>query len=117
MRPAFQRSATDISLAPLGKDGQPSSSNFYPEDRKHSIGEEEHGKTAGVSETDDLPAYDGEDDFDRGRIKSVSTPADIVTSVLHVDDDPSINPWTFRMFFLGEYCHAVGSLRAMKSYL
>lgn len=26
---------------------------------------------------------------------------DLVTAVLHVEDDPTINPWTFRMFFLG----------------
>lgn len=27
--------------------------------------------------------------------------ADIVTQVIDLDDDPSINPWTFRMFFIG----------------
>jgi hypothetical protein len=26
---------------------------------------------------------------------------DIVTRVISVDDDPSLNPWTFRSFFLG----------------
>ena len=31
----------------------------------------------------------------------VSTAEDIVTKVLHVDDDTTLNPWTFRMFFLG----------------
>jgi hypothetical protein len=31
----------------------------------------------------------------------LETAADIVTQVIHLDDDPSINPWTFRMFFLG----------------
>ena len=26
---------------------------------------------------------------------------DIVTHIISVDDDPSLNPWTFRSFFLG----------------
>ena len=26
---------------------------------------------------------------------------DIALKALHVDDDPSLNPWTFRMFVLG----------------
>jgi hypothetical protein len=31
----------------------------------------------------------------------VETDLQLVTSVLRVEDDPSINPWTFRMWFLG----------------
>jgi hypothetical protein len=27
--------------------------------------------------------------------------ADIVTQVIDLEDDPSLNPWTFRMFFIG----------------
>ncbi len=36
-----------------------------------------------------------------GDIKALSTAEDIVTTVIHVDDDPTLNPWTFRMFFIG----------------
>lgn len=32
----------------------------------------------------------------------ISSAADIVTHVIDVQDDPNINPWTFRMVFLGE---------------
>lgn len=28
--------------------------------------------------------------------------ADIVTQVIAVEDDPTLNPWTFRMFFIGK---------------
>jgi hypothetical protein len=28
---------------------------------------------------------------------------EIITHVIHVDDDPTLSPWTFRMFFIGEY--------------
>ena len=34
---------------------------------------------------------------------SVDTPGEIITQVLAVEDDPSLNPWTFRMWFLGKY--------------
>ena len=32
---------------------------------------------------------------------AVETNEDLVTRVIHVEDDPSLNPWTFRVFFLG----------------
>ncbi|RAH47085.1 OPT family oligopeptide transporter [Aspergillus brunneoviolaceus CBS 621.78] len=31
----------------------------------------------------------------------VSTAADLVTQIIKVEDDPSLNPWSFRMVFLG----------------
>lgn len=31
----------------------------------------------------------------------LDTAEEIVTTVIHLDDDPSLNPWTFRMFFIG----------------
>jgi hypothetical protein len=33
--------------------------------------------------------------------KPPTTARDLVSEVLAVEDDPSINPWTFRMWFLG----------------
>jgi hypothetical protein len=30
-----------------------------------------------------------------------STAKDLVSQVLALDDDPTLNPWTFRMWFLG----------------
>lgn len=35
---------------------------------------------------------------------------DIVTHVISVDDDPSLNPWTFRSFFLGIGLSAFGGV-------
>jgi hypothetical protein len=32
----------------------------------------------------------------------VETAKDLVTEIIHADDDTSLNPWTFRMWFLGE---------------
>ncbi|KAF5120861.1 hypothetical protein E5D57_013197 [Metarhizium anisopliae] len=36
------------------------------------------------------------------RPDSINSVDDLVTKVLHVDDDPSLNPWTFRMWFIGK---------------
>lgn len=52
------------------------------------------GKEPGVLE-EAVPAYESSDGL------VISTAEDITTHVLHVDDDPTLNPWTFRMFFLG----------------
>jgi hypothetical protein len=30
------------------------------------------------------------------------TATDLITEVLHAQDDPSLNPWTFRTWFLGK---------------
>jgi hypothetical protein len=48
------------------------------------------------------PAYDphAEDHF--GEAVVVKDAKDIVTTVLHVVDDQTLSPWTFRAFFLGK---------------
>ncbi|KAF4340976.1 OPT superfamily oligopeptide transporter [Fusarium beomiforme] len=35
------------------------------------------------------------------RPDSIESVEDFITKVLHADDDPSLNPWTFRMWFIG----------------
>ena len=64
---------------------------------------------AGVYDRD-LPQYhyhDTEAAIGEGEIGALETAEDIVTTVIHVDDDPTINPWTFRMFFIGEFLRQV----------
>ena len=46
------------------------------------------------------PAYDEEEAGHTGKLR-VENAEQLVTTVLSVDDDPSLNPWTFRMWFLG----------------
>ena len=41
-----------------------------------------------------------EDHF--GEAAVLTDAKDVLTHVLHVDDDPTLSPWTFRAFFLGE---------------
>ncbi len=51
-------------------------------------------------ETEPAPLYTDEEGKVEGG-NAVETNEDLVTRVIHVEDDPSLNPWTFRVFFLG----------------
>ncbi|KAF8124327.1 OPT oligopeptide transporter protein-domain-containing protein [Boletus edulis] len=51
-------------------------------------------------------ASDPPTDDDSGIV--LSSERDIITNVISVDDDPSLNPWTFRAFFLGLGLSAFG---------
>ncbi len=44
-----------------------------------------------------VPRYESEESL----AIHADTVEDITTQVITVEDDPTINPWTFRMFFLG----------------
>jgi len=48
----------------------------------------------------DLPRYEGEE-YARRHSMVATTAEDLITQVINVEDDPSLNPWTFRTFFLG----------------
>jgi hypothetical protein len=53
------------------------------------------------------PGYvDGEEQF----TAPVESPKDIVTEVIHAEDDPDLNPWTFRTWFVGEYFYRTGKV-------
>lgn len=46
------------------------------------------------------PAYESNDlELSEKEDASYET---VALKALHVDDDPTLNPWTFRMFFLGK---------------
>ncbi len=40
-------------------------------------------------------------DEDKYKTKAPLTAKDLVTEILLVEDDPSLNPWTFRTWFVG----------------
>jgi OPT oligopeptide transporter protein len=46
----------------------------------------------------------------------IADPIDFVTHVLHVEDDPTLSPWTFRMWFLGIGLSLFGSTLATIYY-
>jgi hypothetical protein len=50
--------------------------------------------------TNSLPIYFEEDGSELYN-NPVETAKDLVTEVIHARDDPTLNPWTFRVWFLG----------------
>ncbi|KAG9691583.1 OPT superfamily oligopeptide transporter, partial [Aureobasidium melanogenum] len=108
-RPGFTRADTDMAAS--GIELEPSSSK-----RKvpHSSGleiETPNTKTGVVAgsvkevhpyqDTDDYSIHEGTNGYVAEEHKVVETAEDLVNQVLSVEDDPTLNPWTFRMFFLG----------------
>lgn len=98
-RPGYQRQDTDTGIArkslDIGGSSSPTSKSKF--DEAEQIGGD---KNDTFVTNNALPLYDGEEDkiHDEG----VTTAEDLVTQVIHVEDDPTLNPWTFRMFFLGK---------------
>jgi len=83
-RPSFPRADTDaISMTSMnqssGSKGQP---EYLGEDYKNPKG------PSYVAE-DEVPQYETE----VGEVRPVEDAKDLVTKVIHVDDDMSINPW------------------------
>lgn len=101
-RPTFGRVDTDIPLSDLDSKSPGHLKDESSRDAsKRDYLDEDKSAGAHVTEVDGLPTYDAEaeDHFGEGIV--VTNAKDLVTHVLHVDDDPSLNPWTFRAFFLG----------------
>jgi hypothetical protein len=107
----FQRSTyhsadTDVSLNGMNETRQPKPSknsgdgpigNFPTQEGKHTPRDD---KTTEVAEISEIPTNNGEPENDGTKV--IAEAKDIVTTVLHVEDDVSLNPWTFRMFSIGE---------------
>jgi len=111
-RPSYVRADTDISLQDnVGgtRDSDPRKSKietlfpkeFDAEDKtKSEIFDKGIRDGSGSERDNDLPVYDEEQDTRRGSVV-VSTAEDLVTRIINVEDDPTMDPWTFRTFFLG----------------
>ena len=95
---------------------EPAMASFFEEDKKSDSFSDD--KKAGVyvnektldnsaptsdSESNSLYAYERDNMVrdDTGRI--VVETSELAITALHVDDDRSLSPWTFRTFFLGIY--------------
>jgi hypothetical protein len=70
------------------------------------------GHDFALSSGADLPSYETDGRERLGAISSdgvgdsvVTTAEDLITRVIDLEDDPTQNPWTFRVFFLGAYSH------------
>jgi len=127
-RPSFAGADTDISLqdtvGSVGDSNRRRSKidalfpkEFHTQDTaKPQIIEKgvEVGSASGRD--NDLPAYEG-DEYARRASVAVTTAEDLVTRVISVEDDPSLNPWTFRTFFLGRSQDSALPFVATSSYI
>ena len=108
-RPGFSRANTDRAVsstedielqhsADAGVGNSKGTSEFRDPDAKD--GAAITVESAGNRE-ESPPGYEDDGD-EHGKVtEPVETAKDLVTQVLHVDDDPTLNPFTFRVFFLG----------------
>jgi hypothetical protein len=88
-RPGFQRHTTDIH-----NDEEGHSTSYDPE--KHTGSPE-------IVYMDEEPEFIAAKEDHFGETAVLSDAKDVLTHVIHVDDDPTLSPWTFRAFFLGMY--------------
>ena len=79
---------------------------------KSSSGGSSEEKGADIHAT---PAFDVESGEKKKEQLPVSTAEELVTNILHVDDDPTLNPWTFRMWFIGEFIYTDTLMREQSS--
>jgi hypothetical protein len=78
---------------------QPEYSDEKRQPSTPSIHSRDGSKEKDATAYNEMPAYTDEEGQE-GKIH-LDSAADIVTQVIDLDDDPSLNPWTFRMFFIG----------------
>jgi hypothetical protein len=83
----------------------------YKHDEKDVLSTTDNDNSTGNSKTkaDSLtpngnlvPPYEGEENLRRESV-ILATTEDLTTQVIGLEDDPTLNPWTFRTFFLGTY--------------
>ena len=83
------------SISPSNRPGEVVDSKESKEDRPQHIEYfDEKRADASSSTSSEAP-------LDDKRKKRIKNPRDLVTEVLSLEDDPSQNPWTFRMWFIG----------------
>lgn len=106
-RPGFSRADTDITSSGIELEPSSSKRDFSKVPHTHTKTGIAAGSVKEVSpyqENDDYSIHEGTaGDYVAEEHKVVETAEDIVNQVLSVEDDPTLNPWTFRMFFL--YAH------------
>jgi hypothetical protein len=89
-RPSYTRHDTDAVVGEDEKKAYTTSADVEISSKESS----DKAKDAGVYEQE-LPTYhyhDTEAAIGEGEIGALETAEDIVTTVIHVDDDPTINP-------------------------
>ncbi|GAB7362576.1 hypothetical protein MBLNU230_g2891t1 [Neophaeotheca triangularis] len=103
-RPASSRADSDYSISHLddGQSVRESKKRASSRVVQHSANDGTTAIVGGTEYAQARPWYPL--DTEQGGkhdILPVETARDLVTEVLHVEDDPTLNPWTFRVWFTG----------------
>ena len=109
-RPGYARSNTERAEEDRGIElGGPSNgeSSKNPSGYEFRDPDTKAGAVFEVQESpdDSPPGYEDAGDGFAKVTEPVETAKDLVTQVLHVEDDPTLSPYTFRVFFLGRSHH------------
>jgi len=108
-RPGFTRTnterhenPTDVELQDRRDPGVGNSKGTY-EFNDPDVKEGAYVDVQPANDRDDSPPeYEDAGDGFAKVTQPIETAKDLVTQVLHIDDDPTQNPYTFRVFFLGK---------------
>ncbi len=94
LRPGFIGTDTDnVAVEPFTK-----KDDYDPE--KVDIDSKVHSPEINYLD-ESLPEFDASKEDHFGEVAVLSDAKDLLTHVIHVDDDPTLSPWTFRAFFIG----------------
>jgi hypothetical protein len=66
-------------------------------------------------EKDGLSTGSHDPDSERRESVVVDSAEVLITTVIGLEDDPSLNPWTFRAMFLGKFHHSVSKSNSLHS--
>ncbi|KAI9642621.1 hypothetical protein NHQ30_009426 [Ciborinia camelliae] len=102
-RPGFTRAGTDTSFSRHGQLSEiaASSTSDPYQTQGNSSATDIEKNTYEVESHTSIEKFDAAKEDHFGETIVVTDAKDLVTHVLHVDDDPSLNPWTARAFFIG----------------
>jgi hypothetical protein len=93
-RPTFAHEGEDINYDDKVSSSPHSESRSLSDKDKDAMGEKAVKTTSA-----ELPYY--RDEEGRNDEIHIDTVEEIVKTVITVEDDPTLNPWTFRVFFIG----------------
>jgi hypothetical protein len=97
---ATTRSVKEVEMGDIANMRAASASSFSVDDKTSIM----KGKSP-MDSTETLVRYETNDAELAGSGPVVANTEEIALKALHVDDDPTLDPWTFRMWFLGEAAH------------
>jgi hypothetical protein len=99
-RPGFTRNDTDIHNEERGE-----TTSYELRDS------EKEARSPEITYVSDSPIFDASKEDHFGEVEVLLDAKDVLTHVIHVDDDPTLSPWTFRAFFLGRRSIFVDSIK------